>query len=276
MTTHSASFLFGVVALGSFSLLASNASGADLETRCATPSACFCVSTAYESMIAEKVQLFRGRARQAKVAGKYVGYVSVPLSSRAGSYFTLNAEVANRIESRLAAQYGAASVWVLNPASKDADMFLNGKNASQSDYMYMWAQVILGEKGSGEDIDFVYFTGLGDFAEYFGLTSSDQLGRLAAYFEQRQKWDADFAKAVADGKVKKTEFVSYYGLRAGAAFSAGAHDEWNLISAINGQRRKDDSKEGIARQIPIFFNGHAIEPGDFEEIVGSGNAGRCP
>jgi len=245
---------------------------ADFENRCVIPSACFKVTTRFEPLIAEKVALFRSRAKAARAAGKYIGYISIPLSTRAGRYFALNADVALRVEKRLLEQFGADAVWILNPASADASMFLNGENASQSDYMYMWAQVLAGESLSGDDIDFVYFAGVADFAEYLGLPSTGQLNKLAERFEQLMKTDKKFADAVSAGKIKKAEFVSYYGFRVGAEASAGSHDEWNLIDAINEKRRKDDPKEGIAHQIPIFFNGYAVPPADSETPVAPGNA----
>lgn len=53
-----------------------------------------------------------------------------------------------------------------------------------------------------------------------------------------------------------------------------AHGEWNVLRFVN-QRRRDDAKYGIAQQVPIFFDGHALSSAEFEQAVGAGNVGAC-
>ena len=63
-------------------------------------------------------------------------------------------------------------------------------------------------------------------------------------------------------------------LRASTAFSAGAHDEWNIIRTVNGKRR-DDARFGVGNQLPVFFDGRAVSGAELEQGVASGNAGAC-
>jgi hypothetical protein len=118
----------------------------------------------------------------------------------------------------------------------------------------------------------VYFAGINDFAEYLRLQPENKLAQLADIFEKMLKSDSKFAETGASGKIKKTECLSYYGFRANAEFSTGSHDEWNLIDAIDSSRRGADQKERVARQIPSFFNGQEIQPGDSELVISRGNA----
>ena len=69
-------------------------------------------------------------------------------------------------------------------------------------------------------------------------------------------------------------FRNYYGLRASTSFSAGAHDEWNVIRAVNA-RRRDDPAFGIVSQLPVLFDGRAAFSAEAEQGVAPGNAGAC-
>jgi len=57
-------------------------------------------------------------------------------------------------------------------------------------------------------------------------------------------------------------------------FSAGAHDEWNVIRGIN-TRRRDDKAFGMANQLPVLFDGRAVATGEYEQPVAAGNVGAC-
>jgi hypothetical protein len=86
--------------------------------------------------------------------------------------------------------------------------------------------------------------------------------------------DPAFAKAVQDG-LTKVAFRKYYGLRASASVSRGAHDEWNIFRLIN-ERRRADSKLGTGNQIPMLFDGRAAAPPESEAPVSEGYVGKCP
>ena len=146
--------------------------------------------------------------------------------------------------------------------------------ASQGDYLVMWTRVLEGAGGLGDDFDFVWFAGPSDFASFFGLTGKGDMDRIAAFYDDRLAKDADFKRVVDSGRVTPQTFRNYYALRASASFSAGAHDEWNAIRAVN-QKRRDDPKLGITQQLPVFFDGRALSSAEFEQGVGTGNAGAC-
>ena len=67
-------------------------------------------------------------------------------------------------------------------------------------------------------------------------------------------------------------FIDYYGLRASAAFRRGAHDEWNIVAAINQKRSQSPTGPGVPGLLPVVYDGNAIEPGDFQSTVVPGNA----
>jgi hypothetical protein len=161
-------------------------------------------------------------------------------------------------------------VWILNPGAEGG----LPANASGADYMYMWTEVLEGRGGFGEDFDFFYFTGPGDFARFFSLTGTGDAEKIEAYFDQRLATDADLMSAVAAGKVSKDGFRRYYSLDASIAFSYGSHDEWNISHLLNERRRASD-QFGVANQIAILFDGHGVTPGAFEGTAAGGYVGRC-
>jgi hypothetical protein len=244
-------------------------------TECTAFRVCYCMNSDFRAAIDEKVAWYRGTIAAEKAKGKAIGYLSVPLSTAGGGYFGVNREVAAAVRERVEARYGEAAVWLLNPTAKEADLpAQNGVRAGQGDYMLMWTRILEGARGLGEDFDFVYFVGPTDFAGYFGLTGKGDLERIAAYFAERLEKDADLKRAVERGSVTAAGFRNYYGLRASASFSAGAHDEWNVIRAVNA-RRRDDAAFGIVSQLPVLFDGRAAFSAEAEQGVAPGNAGAC-
>ncbi len=264
-----------VVAALAFSLPAALPVAAAPGTQCTVISICFCVNTDFKTAIDEKVASYRAAIAAERAKGKAIGYMSVPLSTTGGSYFGVNREVAQQVKDRVEARYGSGSVWLLNPTAKEADLpTLNGVRAGQGDYLVMWTRILEGEKGLGDDFDFVYFVGPSDFAGFFGLTGKGDMDRIAAYFDERLQKDADLKRAVERGTVTAASFRNYYGLKASAAFSVGAHDEWNVIRTINA-RRRDDARFGLANQLPMMFDGRALSSAESEQAVATGNAGAC-
>lgn len=244
-------------------------------TECTAFRVCYCMNSDFRAAIDEKVAWYRGTIAAEKAKGKAIGYLSVPLSTAGGGYFGVNREVAAAVRERVEARYGEAAVWLLNPTAKEADLpAQNGVRAGQGDYMLMWTRILEGARGLGEDFDFVYFVGPTDFAGHFGLTGKGDLERIAAYFAERLEKDADLKRAVERGSVTAAGFRNYYGLRASASFSAGAHDEWNVIRAVNA-RRRDDAAFGIVSQLPVLFDGRAAFSAEAEQGVAPGNAGAC-
>ena len=244
-------------------------------TECTALRVCFCMNSDFRQAIDEKVAYYRGTIAAERAKGKAIGYLSVPLSTAGGSYFGVNREVAAAIRARVEARYGESAVWLLNPTAREADLpAQNGVRAGQGDYMVMWTRILEGTRGLGEDFDFVYFAGPSDFAGFFGLTGKGDMERIAAYFAERVQKDPDLARAVERGTVTASGFRNYYGLRASASFSAGAHDEWNVIREVNA-RRRGDGAYGVVNQLPVLFDGRAASSAEAEQGVAAGNAGAC-
>ncbi len=109
--------------------------------------------------------------------------------------------------------------------------------AQRNEYMVMWTAVLEGADGMG-DFDAAYFAGPQDFARFFGFDGTNDMRKLDAFFDKRVVSDPDFAKA-AQGGLTKSAFRRYYALRASAAVSRGAHDEWNIFRLVNDKRRAD-------------------------------------
>jgi len=70
--------------------------------------------------------------------------------------------------------------------------------------------------------------------------------------------EGDSEKAECVGR--RNDFFRYYTIRAGANFSLGSHDEWNIWRLLN-ERRRATGKHGISDQIAGYFEGRQIAPG---------------
>ena len=250
-------------------LLSRGAVAAANGTECTVIGLCYCVSTELKPVIESRVAHFRDLIAEQRKAGKAVGYLSVPLSPAGGGYFNLNREVADSAKAAIEKRFGADFVWVLNPASSDADL----PKGTGADYMLMWTTLLEGRDGFGEDFDFVYFAGPQEFARVFGLDGTSDMVKIDQYFERRRKSDPDLEKAVQAG-LTKAAFRKYYALKASAAFSRGAHDEWNIVRIVNG-RRRGETRYGIANQLPVMFDGRGAPPADGESAVSDGYVGKC-
>jgi hypothetical protein len=237
-------------------------------TECVKIGICYCINDDLKVTITSKVERFRQLIAEQRKTGKAVGYLSVPLTSTGGGNFNVNKEVAESAKLAVEKRFGADAVWVLNPGTLDADL----PKGAGADYMLMWASLLEGPDGFG-DFDFVYFAGPQDFARYFGFDGNADMTKLDAYFDKRVKLDPEFEKAVQNG-LTKLAFRKYYGLRASASVSRGAHDEWNILRLIN-ERRRADGKFGTGNQIPVLFDGRGIAPADSEATVSEGYVGKC-
>jgi hypothetical protein len=237
-------------------------------TECAKVGVCYCVNDELKATIASRIERFRQMIADQRKAGKAVGYLSVPLTSAGGGNFNINKEVAESAKAAIEKRLGAEYIWVLNPGTLDADL----PRGTGADYMLMWATLLEGADGLG-DFDFVFFAGPQDFARYFGFDGNADMAKLDAYFDKRAKADPEFEKAVQGG-LTKAAFRKYYGLRASASVSRGAHDEWNIFRMIN-EKRRADSKLGTGNQIPMLFDGRAATPPESEAPVSEGYVGKC-
>jgi hypothetical protein len=239
-------------------------------TACTTINLCYCITAGNRDAISANVARVRQLIADQRATGKMIGYLSIPLSTVGGSYLGVNREVAQQTKDWIERRFGPGSAWVLNPGTEGN----LPDNASGADYMYMWTQILEGRGGFGEDFDFFYFTGPGDFARFLALTGTGDAERIGAYFDQRLASDSGLMSAIAAGKLSKQGFRNYYSLRASIAFSYGSHDEWNISHMLNERRRASD-QFGVANQITILFDGHGVTPGAFEGAAAGGYVGRC-
>jgi len=235
-------------------------------TECTKIGTCYCVNDEQKPAIGGHVERLRGVLAEQRKAGKAVGYLSVPLSPAGGGNFDVNAEVAKSAKAAVETRFGADYVYVLDPGATEL------AKGTGADYMLLWTSLLEGTDGLGE-VDFVYFAGPQDFARFFGFDGVNDMAKLDAFYDRRVAANPGFAKAV-DGGLTKPAFRRYYGLRASAAVSRGAHDEWNIVRTLN-ERRRADGKLGTGNQIPMLFDGRAAAPSESEAPVSDGYVGKC-
>lgn len=229
---------------------------------------CYCTNPSVKAAIDKNVARMRDEIARHRAAGKAIGYLSLPLSSSGGGVYHINAEVAAFAKTQIEKRFGADQVWVSNPAVPETDI----PNGGGADYMLMWTQIMEGEDGLGA-FDFAYFVGPGDFARFLGLTGTGDMATIEAYFDKRLATDPELKKVVDKGLTKQ-QFRNYYALRASATISRGAHDEWNIIKALN-EKRRADPKLGVPNQITDLFDGQGRSPADMEAGTSNGYTGKC-
>ena len=220
----------------------------------------YCADPAFETVVAAQVQRIRGDIRAARQAGRLVIYASTPISPRGGGVEKVNVEIAASVKARLAKTYGGGA-WVLDPGVYQLPS-VDGRTPGGGDYMVMWTRVLAGDDGAGRDIDMAHFTGPSDMRAYFGCGADDVTGCLGRWLAGRVAGDPDLRRVADDAEARRA-FLRYYALRASAAYSAGAHDEWNIVVRINRKRALGD-------QIAIFFDGRAVAPGAMETEIAPG------
>ena len=238
---------------------------AETATECTLAKFCYCVDVALKGVIDQQVAAIRETIGKEKAQGKAIGYMSIPISTLAGSYYGVNVKVGAWVKQRVEGRLGPNDAWILNPGAVQAGL---PQSATGADYMLMWTKVLEGKTGLGEDFDFVYFVGPREFGRYFSLDGRGDMEKLDAYYDAHVNGDPNL------GKIDKKSFREYYTLRASVSFSLGSHDEWNIARAINEARRA--SKDyGLARQLGVFFDGRPVAPGLYETQVAAGTVGAC-
>ena len=258
------------LAIAVSAVMAAAAAGAQAQkaSECTKLEICYCVTAAVKATIDKNVASFREQIATQRQAGKAIGYLSVPLSGIGGGVYHINAEVAASVKSAVEKRFGPDQVWLLNPAVAEANI----PNGTGADYMLMWSSVLEGTDGLGT-IDFAYFVGPLDFARHFGLDGQGDMAKLEQYFDNRAKTDADLQKAIQKG-LTRSAFRNFYAFKASTNISRGAHDEWNIVRALN-ERRRANEKFGIGNQIATLFDGHGVSVADFEAATSHGYVGRC-
>ncbi len=264
--THAVTLMATIIPL----TLVSFSASAQLTSECSLNALCYCVHDDLKNVVASRVDEIHERITAQRQQGKAIGYLSIPISTVAGSYFGVNIKVAARTKERVEGRFGVGSVWILNTAAKE---FALPGTASGADYMLMWTRVLEGADGLGRDFDFIYFTGPSDFGQYFSFDDRADMEKLDAYYDDLAKTDTGVRA------VNRIDFRNYYGLRASVSFSFGSHDEWNIVRTINEKRRsKKEGADsfGLAKQIAVFYNGTGVAPSLFDSTTAAGNEGKCP
>jgi hypothetical protein len=251
-------------------LIDADAAHAAPVTACTALNLCYCINSDNRAAIDAHIARIRQMLADERSRGKSIGYLSIPLSPAGGGYFPVNQEIAQQAKDNIERRFGAQSAWMLNPGAAGN----LPSNASGADYMYMWTTVLEGPRGMGEDFDFFYFAGPKDFGRFFALSGEGDFTRIEAWFDNRVGTDPAFKQAVDDGKVTRFGFRNYYGLKASVSFSYGSHDEWNIARLLN-ERRRGATDFGLASQLPVLFDGQAVNPGSYESPTASGDVGRC-
>ena len=220
------------------------------------------------------VQSLRFQVR-AQNEDKLVAYLSVPLTARGGGYRPLNVEISEFLKSRAESRF-QGRVWALAPGKVESELpQVNGKSAQGGEYMYMWTQVLAGDDGYGRDFNLLFAAGPLEIRAFFGA-SEDIMASLERYIDLRAKVDSDFRDNIATKPEARKRFLAYYATKASVAFSDGSHDEWNIFVEVNRRRRSDPKSFGLGDQIPVFFDGRSVGPGDMETKVSPGYEKSCP
>ncbi len=216
-----------------------------------TAGSAFAVQPSLIGEIEKLIDKVRAEIAAAQARGKFIAYMSVPVSSKSGGDFNTNIEMANHVTAAIEARFGD-KLWVLNPAAYSLP-----KAATGDDYMAAWGDVLGGVDGKGSDFDMVYFVGPSDVWGFFGLTNIDKLGDLATWLANKAQTDPHY-KSINGTPDTRQGFLRFYGLRASTVFSKGCHDEWSIFMHLNAMRTVGDD-------IAVYFDGRPIEPGDFDD-----------
>jgi hypothetical protein len=220
----------------------------------------YCADPAFDTVVDAGVQKIRGDVRAARQTGRLVIYASTPISPRGGGVEKVNLAIAASVKARLEKAYGGG-VWVLDPGAYQLPA-VGDKAAGGGEYMVMWTRVLAGDDGASRDVDMVHFTGPRDMRGFFGCAGDDLTGCLDRWLVARGATDLDLRR-VADTPAARHAFLRYYALRASAAYSSGAHDEWNIVVRINRARP-------LGEQIAMLFDGQAVSPAEMETEISPG------
>ena len=225
----------------------------------------YCAHPALAAVVASQRDRIRQDIRAQRQAGKLIVYASTPISRRGGGDEAINVEIAASVKARIEKEFGSA-VWVLDPGKYQLPA-LGGVSPGGGDYMVMWTDVLSAEDGTGRDFDMLHFTGPNDMRAFFGCGRDDVTGCLNRFIEERAARDGRFKRDIADNPAARAGFVRYYAFRASAAYSTGAHDEWNIGVKLNRKRR-------LGEQIAMFFDGRALSPAEMETEIAPGYEAR--
>ena len=165
---------------------------------------------------------------------------------------------------------------------------------SGGDYMRMWTRVLveddyqqISEKRRGKNLggafSAYYFLGPEDVYAFFAQRGTNTVvAGVEDYFASQFAVNPDFRKSYSKFKEftdeweqTRKDFIQYYSLRAGANFSKGAHDEWNIWVQLNRRRRSDEAY-GLGEEIAGYMEGRQIDLGAADAETSDGYAEPAP
>ncbi len=251
-------------------IAASSSSGQERARKATVLQTIYEVDPRFEKVIADQIARARAELAWHREQKKLIADISTPISSRGGSHEPTNLAIAAAVKKRLEAYYGSKGFYALDPGAF-ALPSVAGRKPEGGEYLYMWTEILAGPDGKGTDFDLVYFVGPSDVAMFFGAkrrnpgddSDGGLLGSIDRYIDQKAVADEAFRKEVAADPERRQAYRRFYALRASAAYSKGAHDEWNLFVRINRKR-------GVGNQIACSFDGRALSPAEMETEISPG------
>jgi hypothetical protein len=192
----------------------------------------------------------RSEIAQAKTDGRFIAYLSVPISPKGGGHFDTNNAIAKATADAIETRFGRR-VKVINSAAFNLPT-VGERPPGGGEYMAVWSDVIAGRDGKGDEFDMIYFVGPTDVWSYFGLAGAGLIDQLEGWIDRKASEEPDFKKFIETAN-NRSLFVRYYALRGSVAYSKGAHDEWNIVAALNARR-------AIGDDIAVYFEAIQSSP----------------
>ena len=264
----------------------------------------------YELIFDRQMEEIRNQLVSARQQKKFTVYLSCPISQRGGGARITNVQIADFVKNSIEDQWGS-KVWVLNPAEWEVtieeklrrpELFLSVEERkireasmdfepSGGDYMRMWTKVLVENERNeftyGSMFDMFYFIGAKDVMAFFydKFGGDDHLENIGSYYNSAYTNNRAFREELglnvlddAGLEARAQEFIRFYGMRGGANYSKGCHDEWNIWVEINRKRMKDgyavrnsgNPDFQIGSQISGYMNGDQIGIAESETYVEDG------
>jgi hypothetical protein len=260
----------------------------------------------------QQVELIQEDIRRARSEDRFIVYLSCPISSRGGGMSITNVEIAsftsrwlmnhwgsrfwvlNPATYQLESKHGTGLIQRFARQLGITDGRLNDLKqhypAHDGDYMRMWTRVLVEDddgKCVGARFSAFYFLSPSDVQRFFGETETSTLtAAVEEYFSRQFAMSAEFrdyfsledssGQRASDWTIlwqqRRDDFVRFYSLKAGAAYSKGSHDEWNILVALNRKRLQlgDATGYGIGSQIAAYFGGKQVDPSAAETLISPG------
>ena len=240
--------------------------------------------------------------KRAQAEDRLITYLSCPISGREGSHSLTNIEITRHVARQLETKWGSR-FWVLNPAlyqmesssgtglikrhahllsaekglmpEIDIEQLHKESPLTGGDYLRMWTKVLVGDDADnlGNRFDAFYFIGPVDVWNFFTNSGNTDLTRgVEDYFARKIATNAEFRSCFGEARKiddAEREFFKFYTLKAGAHFSLGSHDEYNIWQIHNVLRRREIRP---LASIPGYFDGRQIGLGAAETELSPGYA----